>query len=59
MSLEAFTEEWQAALADFEARGGDVKAQLAYEESTKDAPAASYVLQETDEDGDAEISLVF
>ena len=59
MSLEAFTEEWQAALADFEARGGDVKAQLAYEESTKDAPPASYVLQETDEDGDAEISLVF
>ena len=57
MSLEAFTEEWQAA--DFEARGGDVKAQLAYEESTKDAPPASYVLQETDEDGDAEISLVF
>ena len=59
MSLEAFTEEWQVALADFEARGGDVKAQLAYEESTKDAPPASYVLQETDEDGDAEISLVF
>ena len=29
MSLEAFTEEWQAALADFEARGGDIKAQLA------------------------------
>ena len=51
--------EKQAALADFEARGGDVKAQLAYEESTKDAPPASYVLQETDEDGDAEISLVF
>ena len=59
MSLEAFTEEWQAALADFEARGGDVKAQLAYEESTKNAPPASYVLDETGEDGDAEISLVF
>lgn len=59
MSLEAFTEEWQAAVAAYEANGGDIKAQLAYEESTKNAPPASYVLDETGEDGDAEISLVF
>lgn len=43
----------------FRGPGGDVKAQLAYEESTKNAPPASYVLDETGEDGDAEISLVF
>lgn len=59
ISFEEFTTEWEAALKDFEERGGDVAIQLAYEEARLNAPPASYILDKYGVDGDAEISLVF
>ncbi|MDD3336254.1 MAG: M15 family metallopeptidase [Eubacteriales bacterium] len=59
MSFEAFTEEWQQALASFEERGGDIQVQLDYEDSSINAPPTSYILEQLGSDGDAEISLVF
>ena len=59
ITLEAFTQEAQAAIAEFESLGGDVEEQLAYEFSRLNAPPESYVLDELGEDGDAEVSLIF
>lgn len=59
ISLEEFCDEWQFELAQFIGRGGDVDAQIAYEESRLNAPPESFVLNEYGEDGDAEVSLVF
>ncbi len=58
ITLEAFTEEAKAAVAEFESRGGNVEEQLAYEYSRLNAPPESYVLNDFGEDGDAEISLM-
>lgn len=58
MTLEEFTQEAQAAYEDFIERGGDEKAWLRYEEMQKNNPL-SYVLEECDEAGDAEVSLAF
>ncbi|MCI5956447.1 MAG: M15 family metallopeptidase [Clostridiales bacterium] len=59
ITLEAFTEEANEAIADFEANGGDVEEQLAFEAKRLNAPPESFVLDEYGEDGDAEISLMF
>lgn len=59
MTLEEFTESVNAALSDFEAAGGSVEEQLAFEYSKENMPPESFVLDEYGEDGDAEVSLVF
>jgi len=59
ITLEAFTEQAEAAYEDFIARGGDVEEQMRYEYSKLNKPPESYVLDEYGEDGDAEVSLVF
>lgn len=59
ITLEEFTEAVKAAKDDFEARGGNVDEQLAYEYTKENSPPKSYVLDEYGEDGDAEVSLVF
>lgn len=59
ITLEEFTEQADAALEDFLARGGDVEDQLKYEYSRLNQPPVSYVLDEYGEDGDAEVSLIF
>ncbi len=59
MTLEEFTQEYQAAIDDFVARGGNVQEQLDYEYRKLNMPPASYVLDEYGEDGDAEVSLIF
>lgn len=58
MTLEEFTQEAQAAYDDFIARGGDEQAWLRYEQKKMNMPL-SYVLEECDEAGDAEVSLVY
>lgn len=52
LSLEEFTAEWQAYIADFEARGGNFEA---YCRSLTTLPAPQET-GETDESGDAEVS---
>ncbi len=59
ITLEEFTEQADAALQDFLARGGDVDEQLEYEYARMNLPPESYVLDEFGEDGDAEVSLLF
>ena len=59
ITLEEFCEAANAALEDFEARGGNVEEQLAYEYAKENKPPESFVLDEYGEDGDAEVSLVF
>ena len=59
ITLEEFTEQAEAAMDDFLARGGDVEEQLAYEYAKLNQPPVSYVLDEYGEDGDAEVSLIF
>ncbi len=59
LTLEEFTEIWQAELADFVAAGGDIEAQLMLEATHREAGIESTVLEEYGEDGDAEISLSF
>lgn len=59
ITLEEFTEEAQAAVEDFYARGGDEDEQMAYEFVKLNSPPISYVLDEYGEDGDAEVSLAF
>jgi len=58
MTLEEFTAEAQAAYDDFIERGGDEQAWLRYEQKKLNTPL-SYVLEECDEVGDAEVSLVY
>ncbi len=52
LSLEEFTQEYQAAIADYETRGGDYQQLLA----KLSAPPPVVHLNETDEDGDSEVS---
>ncbi|NLI22675.1 MAG: M15 family metallopeptidase [Clostridiales bacterium] len=59
LSLEEFTETWQAALAEFTAAGGDVDAQLLLESTRRANGFESTVLDVYGEDGDAEVSLSF
>ena len=59
LSLEEFTETWQAAVADFKAAGGDVEAQMQLEATRKANGIESTVLDVFGEDGDAEVSLTF
>lgn len=59
ITLEEYTEEINAALADFEERGGDSEEQIAYEFKKMNKPPETFVLDEYGEDGDAEVSLVF
>ncbi len=57
LTLEEFTEGWQAALAKFLADGGDVQAQLLLESTAGPSDIESIVTDKLGEDGDAEISL--
>ena len=59
MTLEAFYEESQAAVADFVQRGGDEDQQKEYEYLKQNKPPESYVTDEYGEDGDPEVSIVF
>jgi len=59
ITLEAFTAEAQAAIQDFVSSGGDIDEWLTYEDRKLNSPPESYVLEECDECGDAEVSLVF
>ena len=59
ITYEEFYEAAQAAYEDFIARGGDEKEWLEYEDKKLNAPPMSYVLDEYDEEGDAEVSLIF
>ena len=59
ITLEKFTEDAEAAVEDFLARGGDEKEQMDYEYGKMNKPPESYVLDEYGEDGDAEVSLIF
>ena len=59
ITLEEFTVAAQEAYDDFVSRGGDVEEWLKYEDQKLNRPPVSYVLDTCDEDGDAEISLVF
>lgn len=52
LSLEEFTQEYTAAIRDFEAQGGDYAALV----RQLNAPPAVVMLDETDEDGDSEVS---
>ncbi len=58
-TLEEFTEQWQAALDEFLAKGGSISEQLAYEYNRRNAPPESHILDEIGEDGDNEVSLEF
>lgn len=58
LSFEEFTEQWQTALAEFIAAGGDVNAQLLLESTETDDTIESYVASdEIGEDGDSEVHL--
>lgn len=59
ISLEEFTDIWQAKLEAFVAAGGDIEKQLLLESIKKSNGLESTVLNEYGEDGDAEISLSF
>ncbi len=59
ITLEEFTEAAKKAVEDFEARGGDLEQQLAYEDQFLNAPPQTFVLDEYGADGDAEISMIF
>ena len=55
LTLEEFTQEANAAIKDYESRGGDFAA-LCRE---LNAPPAPIMLDETDEEGDGEVSLFY
>lgn len=57
LSLEEFTDRWQAAVEAFKAAGGDVEEQIALEAVQKSQAMESEVLDELGDDGDAEVSL--
>ena len=59
MTLERFTEEWQEAYAAFEDAGGSLEAQLEYEYRLLNPIPESHILEETDDMGDAEVTLDF
>lgn len=59
LSLEEFTQQWQTALADFTAAGGDPEAQKLLEATQKQNGMESTVLDVYGDDGDAEVSLTF
>lgn len=59
LCLEEFTVEYQEAIADFISRGGNIEEQLKFESYHLDMPPESTILNEFDEQGDPEISLVF
>ena len=59
LTLEEFTDQWRAAVAEFEGRGGSVEEQIAYERNRRSMGPASSVLDLYGEDGDAEVSLSF
>lgn len=59
LCLEEFTVESQQALEAFIQQGGNVEEQLAYELRRLNAPPESTILEECDETGDPDISLIF
>jgi len=59
ITLEQFTQEANAAVEEFLARGGNTEEQMAYEFKKENMPPMSLVLEEYDAEGDAEISLIF
>ena len=59
LSLEEFTQQWQTALDDFKAAGGDPEAQKLLEATQKQNGMESTVLDVYGDDGDAEVSLTF
>jgi zinc D-Ala-D-Ala carboxypeptidase len=59
LTLEAFTDVWQAEIEAFVAAGGNVEQQLLLEAAHRANGIESTVLDEYGEDGDAEIPLSF
>ena len=59
LCLEEFTVEYQQALDAFIQQGGDVEEQVAYELIRLNVPPESNILEECDETGDPDISLIF
>ncbi len=59
LSLEEFTEQWEAQLEAFVAAGGDIEQQILVEATRRANGVESTVTEEYGEDGDAEISLTF
>ncbi|MBE5778886.1 MAG: D-alanyl-D-alanine carboxypeptidase family protein [Clostridiales bacterium] len=59
LCLEEFTVEYQQAMEDFAQRGGNEEEQLAYELIRLNAPPESNILEECDETGDPDVSLIF
>jgi hypothetical protein len=59
LSLEEFTVESQQALDALIQQGGDVDEQVSYELIRLNAPPESNILEECDETGDPDISLIF
>ncbi|HPJ02179.1 MAG TPA: M15 family metallopeptidase [Candidatus Limiplasma sp.] len=57
LTLEEFTDEWQAALDTFVNDGGDIQAQLLLESTMAPSAVTTTVLDIYGEDGDAEVSL--
>lgn len=55
LSLEEFTQEYQTAIAEYEARGGDFLALC----RQQNAPSAPKHLEEADAEGDNEVSLFY
>jgi len=59
ITYEVFMEDAKAAMDAYVANGGDLEEQLAYENFKMNMPPMSFVLEQVDEEGDAEVSLVF
>ncbi|MBE0600216.1 MAG: M15 family metallopeptidase [Firmicutes bacterium] len=57
LTLEEFTDEWQAALEAFESEGGDIQAQLLLESTIVPTAVTTTIMDEYGEDGDPEVSL--
>ena len=59
LTMEEFYTEWHAAVADFQSRGGDVDAWIAYEAQRALNGPETFFLDVYGDDGDREVSLVF
>lgn len=59
MTYEAFVAEAQEAIKEYEANGGDLDEQLEFEYVKMNLPPMSFLLDKYDEEGDAEVSMLF
>ncbi len=57
LTLEEFTDEWEAALELFLQDGGDIQAQLLLESTMTPAAVTTTIMNEYGDDGDPEVSL--